>query len=105
MSTLCPVCGRALGGGELVAVCSSCHRHLGGVTLGTTAEFVAPTAEMLAAMDPGAPPPTPRGSCSWCGKGQSAVKKILTAGSVGICNECVSLCSDVLTAELGDTWR
>lgn len=38
-------------------------------------------------------------SCSFCGKGQSAVKKIIAGPGVQICDECVDLCNDILDAE------
>ena len=43
--------------------------------------------------------------CSFCGKSQHDVKKLIAGPSVYICNECVELCRDVLTEEakkLGD---
>ena len=38
-------------------------------------------------------------SCSFCGKGVTQVEKIITGPSVHICNECVSLCNEVLEEE------
>ena len=38
-------------------------------------------------------------SCSFCGKGVGQVDKIITGPSVHICNECVSLCNEVLEEE------
>jgi len=43
-------------------------------------------------------------SCTWCGKAQDKVRKLLTSTTAAICNECVSLCAEILTAELGDDW-
>jgi len=37
--------------------------------------------------------------CSFCGRGQSQVEKIIVGDSVHICNECVKLCNDVLVEE------
>src|SRR3990167_1091886 len=34
--------------------------------------------------------------CSFCGKKRSQVKKIIAATQANICNECVSVCNDVL---------
>jgi len=107
MQTNCPVCGGDLAGGDLVMVCSSCHGHLGGVVVRSTSEFRAPTEAVLDAAEPGLEG-MPRASaeqCSWCGKGRGDVKKLLTSGQVAICEECVALCSDILTAELGDGWH
>ena len=35
-------------------------------------------------------------SCSFCGKNQDEVKKIIAGPSVYICDECISLCSDIV---------
>jgi len=35
-------------------------------------------------------------SCSFCGKSQSAVKKIVAGPGVFICDECVELCNEIL---------
>lgn len=34
--------------------------------------------------------------CSFCGKSQSEVKKLIAGPSVYICNECIDLCDDIL---------
>jgi ATP-dependent Clp protease ATP-binding subunit ClpX len=34
--------------------------------------------------------------CSFCGKSQNEVKKLIAGPTVFICNECISLCSDIL---------
>lgn len=42
--------------------------------------------------------------CSFCGKSQHEVKKLIAGPSVFICNECVDLCNDIITEEaLGTT--
>ena len=41
--------------------------------------------------------------CSFCGRTQSQVDKIIKGPSVHICNECVKLCNEVLTEEQGQT--
>ena len=38
--------------------------------------------------------------CSFCGKNQHEVKKIIAGSSVYICNECVDLCTDIIKEEL-----
>ena len=38
-------------------------------------------------------------SCSFCGKEQSKVKKLIAGPNVYICNECVDLCNDILSEE------
>lgn len=37
--------------------------------------------------------------CSFCGKNQSEVKKLIAGPSVFICNECVDLCNDIIIEE------
>ena len=33
--------------------------------------------------------------CSFCGKSQHEVKKLIAGPSVFICDECISLCNDI----------
>ena len=40
--------------------------------------------------------------CSFCGKPQEAVKKIIAGPGVFICDECVSLCLDIIDEEVYD---
>lgn len=37
--------------------------------------------------------------CSFCGKSQHDVKKLIAGPSVYICDECVDLCQDIISAE------
>ncbi len=37
--------------------------------------------------------------CSFCGKPQSQVKRLISGSGVYICNECIELCRDILSAE------
>jgi ATP-dependent Clp protease ATP-binding subunit ClpX len=37
--------------------------------------------------------------CSFCGKGQDEVKKLIAGPSVFICNECVDLCNEIIAEE------
>lgn len=39
--------------------------------------------------------------CSFCGKAQDEVKKLIAGPSVYICDECVELCNDILEEEFG----
>ena len=92
-------------------VCNGCHKALGGgLSLGATGEFRVPTPAELAAHT--SPEHEQLGErvhavnvCSWCGKLEGQVKKLLGRGGVALCDECVSLCCDILDAELGETWR
>jgi len=44
---------------------------------------------------------TPRDlTCSFCGKSQREVKKLIAGPTVYICDECVSLCNDIIDEEL-----
>ena len=38
-------------------------------------------------------------NCSFCGKSQSKVKKLIAGPNTYICNECVDLCNDILDVE------
>mgnify|MGYP003664773912 FL=1 len=40
--------------------------------------------------------------CSFCGKSQHEVKKLIAGPSVFICDECVDLCNDIIREELLD---
>ena len=94
-------------------VCHPCHKALGGgLSVNATGEFRVPTAqEVLEHMD--GPAPSTRAPivssavnvCSWCGKLEAEVKKLLGRGGVALCDECVSLASDIMEAELGENWR
>jgi len=42
-------------------------------------------------------------SCSFCGKSQKEVKKLIAGPSVYICDECISLCNDIIAEELEKT--
>ena len=39
-------------------------------------------------------------NCSFCGKDQDEVKKLIAGPSVYICNECVDLCNDIIEEEI-----
>ncbi len=41
--------------------------------------------------------------CSFCGKSQHEVKKLIAGPSVFICNECVDLCNDIIKEEIQNT--
>ena len=38
--------------------------------------------------------------CSFCGKSEQEVKKLVAGGKVYICEECIILCSDIVKEEL-----
>ncbi len=40
--------------------------------------------------------------CSFCGKSQHEVRKLIAGPSVFICDECVDLCNDIITEEMQD---
>lgn len=41
--------------------------------------------------------------CSFCGKSQHEVRKLIAGPSVFICDECVDLCNDIIREEVQDT--
>ncbi len=40
-------------------------------------------------------------SCSFCGKSQREVKKLIAGPTVYICDECIELCNDIMAEEVG----
>jgi ATP-dependent Clp protease ATP-binding subunit ClpX len=52
------------------------------------------------------PSRTPEGSdqlkCSFCGKGQRHVRKLIAGPGVYICDECIELCNDIVEDELAE---
>lgn len=89
-------------------VCRPCHTSLGGVTVNATGEFRVPTsAELMEHVDatPNTARPNTVNVCTWCGKLEAQVRKLLGRGGTSLCDECVALASDIMEAELGPTWR
>ena len=41
--------------------------------------------------------------CSFCGKSQKQVKKLISGPGVYICDECIDLCNEIIEEELADT--
>ena len=41
--------------------------------------------------------------CSFCGKNQNEVRKLIAGPSVYICNECIDLCNDIIQEELSES--
>ncbi|MCL4413326.1 MAG: ATP-dependent Clp protease ATP-binding subunit ClpX [Actinobacteria bacterium] len=41
--------------------------------------------------------------CSFCGKSQKQVKKLIAGPGVYICDECIELCNDIIAEELADS--
>src|SRR3989338_6263861 len=38
--------------------------------------------------------------CSFCGKSQHEVRKLIPGPSVFVCDECIALCSDIMREEI-----
>ena len=43
--------------------------------------------------------------CTFCNKGQEEVKKLVIGPAANICNECITLCNDILVEEAGQAER
>lgn len=94
-------------------VCGNCHKNLGTnhtLSVNATGEFKVPMPDVLEDMAEAAgemAPDHPRATnvCSWCGKLEAQVKKLLGRSGTALCNECVALASDIMEAELGNGWR
>src|SRR5450432_2580413 len=41
--------------------------------------------------------------CSFCGKSQRQVKKLIAGPGVYICDECIDLCNEIIEEELSET--
>ena len=41
--------------------------------------------------------------CSFCGKSQKQVKKLIAGPGVYICDECIDLCNEIIEEELTDS--
>ena len=39
--------------------------------------------------------------CSFCGKSQDEVRKLITGPTVYICDECIDLCNQIIAEETG----
>ena len=40
--------------------------------------------------------------CSFCGKSQKQVKKLIAGPGVYICDECIDLCNEIIEEELSE---
>ena len=89
-------------------VCRSCHGSLKSVAVRTTGEFSASDIALALSptiQDPAEPHAGPTAiRCTFCSKLPEQVKKLFSHGGAHICNECIALCSDILTSELGEGW-
>ena len=43
--------------------------------------------------------------CSFCGKSQEQVRKLIAGQGVYICDECITLCQEIIEEEMLDTPR
>ncbi len=41
--------------------------------------------------------------CSFCGKSQKQVKKLIAGPGVYICDECIDLCNEIIEEELSES--
>ena len=93
-----------------IDVCGRCHEDLqlaATAAVSSTGEFAlrdvmtyAERAQMMPTRRPAA-----GAACTWCGRAEEQVRKLLSSGDAHICNACVALCADILTAEFGDDWH
>jgi hypothetical protein len=109
----CPVCGGPLTHARQISLCGGCHGSIMAAStakVSSTGEFAALTTDeagniLGAPAVPAATAPRAAVACTWCSKPREQVKKLLQGNQVAICNECVALCADIMSAELGDDWR
>ena len=43
--------------------------------------------------------------CSFCGKNQEQVRKLVAGPGVYICDECIELCNEIIEEEIGDDYE
>ena len=43
--------------------------------------------------------------CSFCGKNQEQVRKLVAGPGVYICDECIELCNEIIEEEIGDEFE
>ena len=43
--------------------------------------------------------------CNFCSKNREEVDKLIVANDAGICNECISLCSNIINKDRNDALR
>ncbi len=49
---------------------------------------------------------SPQVKCSFCGKSQKEVKKLIAGPGLYICDECIDLCNEIIEEEFADwPWR
>ena len=90
---------------ELTRIATFATIHGCGLSADFTARGAAILAEvdaLLAARSPGAGQPTQEAGvwrCSFCGKTQDEVRKLIAGPTVHICNECIDLCNDIVEEE------
>ena len=95
---------------ETIDVCIGCYEGLqmvGSVDITQTREFnFGPSneSENIKSTDANNDA-TGDVQCSWCNKPQSEVKRLVSQNKIHVCNECIGLCVDVLSAEFGESWR
>lgn len=95
-------------------VCGGCHDGLqasASAAVSTTGEFAlhdvvayAEHAQMRPTPASVTPPSRQAATCTWCGRSEERVRKLLSSGHAHICDACIALCVDILTAELGENW-
>ncbi len=104
----CPLCAANSGATQQVDICGNCHAGLhisGALPVRVTGEFQAVSDPLLDAhLQAAAKARETEASCCWCNKAPSEVRKMLSKGDYHICNECVSLCADILQMELGENF-
>jgi hypothetical protein len=104
----CPTCGREIDPAVVV-------RHTGEFTVPALAnhEDIARASARVDRLSPkaigladavGVTGPTAKGpvTCSWCGKPEGEVRKLLSGPGVQICDGCIALCYMILRDELPD---
>ena len=99
----CSFCGmsqrqvKKLIAGRGVYVCDGCMRRIHTVFAAPGQTASTPTATIRQVGDEARAE-----QCSFCGKPRGQVGAMASAGEVRMCNECLALCDEIISEELGE---
>jgi ATP-dependent protease Clp ATPase subunit len=100
----CSFCGKSqkqvkkLIAGPGVYICDGCLRRVHKVLAAPGGRASTPIATIQQVGDEAG-----AGQCSFCGKPRDRVEAMVSAGAARMCNECLDLCDEIISEELGES--
>jgi ATP-dependent protease Clp ATPase subunit len=100
----CSFCGKSqkqvkkLIAGPGVYICDGCLRRVHAVLAAPGGRASTPIATIQQVGDGAG-----AGWCSFCGKPRDRVAAMASAGTAQMCNECLDLCEEIISEELGES--